>query len=343
MAVEPHPKTAERRSPQGPSGDAERDVTLEARGVRRAYGDLVALDDLTFSARAGEVLGLLGRNGAGKTTAIRVLTTILEPSAGSFAVGGVPHTRPAEIRRRVGVLPESAGYPESQTPLEFLRYHARLFGHSRASAAAAAAALLADVGLADRASSAIAHLSRGMRQRLGIARALIGRPAVVFFDEPTLGLDPAGQAQVLRIVERIAAERGVTVVLSTHVLGEVEEVCSRVLILRSGRLVADGPVAEVARRAAAPRTGRLRVPAGLRDRALTVLAGTPGVGGARAADGRPDWLTVTLDEDPGADGASPVRVDGAVRALAEAGIPLLAFELEGARLSDAFLAMTEGG
>jgi ABC-2 type transport system ATP-binding protein len=179
-----------------------------------------------------------------------------------------------------------------------------------------------------------------MRQRLGIARALIGEPAVVFLDEPTLGLDPAGQAQVLRMVERIARDRAVTVVLSTHLLAEVEDVCSRVAILNRGRLVADGTVAEVTRRAAAPRRGRFRVPIDLRRRALTVLARADGMDDAKPAEGRPDWITVTLDEAPEIATAPRVRIDAAARALAEAGIPVLAFELDGARLSDAFLAMT---
>ena len=338
MAAMPRPTPAEDAAASPEPGGAA--VTLEAHGLRATYGSLVALDDLTFTAREGEVLGLLGPNGAGKTTAIRVLTTIAAPAAGSFAVAGVPHTRPAEIRRRVGVLPESAGYPEAQTATEFLRYFGRLHGRSRADAAATAGALLDEVGLAGRASSQIAHFSRGMRQRLGIARALIGDPAVVFLDEPTLGLDPAGQAQVLRMVQRIASERGVTVVLSTHVLADVEAVCSRVLILNRGRVVADGTVADVARRAAAPRRGRFRVPVALRDRAVGVLAGARGMADVAPAEGRPDWVTATLDEEPAIPATGHVRVDTVMRVLADAGIPVLAFELDGARLSDAFLAMT---
>ena len=235
-------------------------MKLEVHGLRKAYGALIALDDLSFEAGAGEVVGLLGPNGAGKTTAIRVLTTILAPSGGTFTVAGVPHTRPAEIRRRVGVLPESAGYPGQQTGAEFLRFHARLFGHSRASAGATAGELLDQVGLADRGSMRISAYSRGMRQRLGIARALVNDPEVVFFDEPTLGLDPAGQRQVLALIEAIARERRATVLLSTHFLGEVEDTCSRVLILNRGRVVAAGTVSEVTRRAAAPRGGAARRP-----------------------------------------------------------------------------------
>ena len=309
-------------------------MTLEAHALTKAYRTLVALHELSFVAGAGEVIGLLGPNGAGKTTAIRLLTTILAPSGGRFAVAGIPHSRPTEIRRRIGVLPESAGYPDRQTGAEFLRYHARLYGHPAPSARVTAAALLEEVGLAERGGSPIANYSRGMRQRLGIARALLNDPAVVFLDEPTLGLDPAGQEQVLRVVRAVSRERAATVILSTHLLAEVEEVCSRVLILNRWRLVADGTVAEVARQAAAPRRGRFRVPAEARDGAVLALAAIPDLGGVRSDDGRAGWLVVD---------APDVDVQGATAALGAAGIPVLAFELEGARLSDAYLAMTEAG
>ena len=243
----------------------DRGVTLEAQGLKKAYGRVVAVEDLSLVAHQGEIIGLLGPNGAGKTTAIRVLTTIFRPTSGSFEVAGIPHTRPAEIRRRIGVLPESAGYPDQQTGEEFLRYHARLYGHSRERARSAADGLLAEVGLRERKTSLIGSYSRGMRQRLGIARSLINDPQVVFFDEPTLGLDPAGQRQILGLVSGIARERGATVVLSTHFLAEVEDTCSRVVILNRGRVIAEGTVAEVTRLAAAPRRGRFRVPAELRD------------------------------------------------------------------------------
>ncbi len=270
---------------------------IEALGIAKRYGSRVAVADLTFSAARGEVLGVLGPNGAGKTTAIRVLTTILEPTSGSFSVAGVPHTRPSEIRAQIGVLPESAGYPGQQTGAEYLRYHARLHGHSRASAAEIARTLLGEVGLGDRGGSLVGSYSRGMRQRLGIARALVNEPSVVFLDEPTLGLDPAGQQQILGTIGRIAAERGATVLLSTHLLAEVEEICSRVLILNQGRVAAEGTVAEVARLAAAPRTAT---------------------------------ITIDVEDAP-----------RALEALAGAGVPVQAHELERARLSDAFLAMTE--
>ena len=311
-------------------------AAVEADGVRKRYGDFVAVDDLTFSVEPGEILGLLGPNGAGKTTAIRVLTTLLAPTRGTFAVAGIPQNRPAEIRRRIGVLPESAGYPERQTGAEFIRYHARLYGHERASAASTADRLLADVGLHDRRRSLIAGYSRGMRQRLGIARALVNEPQVVFLDEPTLGLDPAGQRQVLALVRRIAREHGAAVLLSTHLLAEVEEVCSRVLILKRGRVAAAGTVSEIVRQAAAPRSARLRVAPERVEEALTVLTRSPGIELVTPTDGLPGSLIATLDRK-----TSNGEMNEGLRLLAEAGIPLLSFELEGVRLSDAFLAMTE--
>jgi ABC-2 type transport system ATP-binding protein len=311
-------------------------ASVEARGVRKEYGDLVAVEDLTFAVERGQILGVLGPNGAGKTTAIRVLTTILAPTRGTFVVAGVPHTRPADIRRRIGVLPESAGYPERQTGEEYLRYHARLYGHGTQSARAVADALLAEAGLSERRRSPIDSYSRGMRQRLGIARALVNEPQVVFLDEPTLGLDPAGQRQVLALVRRIAHERGTTVLLSTHLLAEVEETCSRVLILNRGRVAAEGTVAEVSRQAAAPRSARLRVSAEAAPEALRILASERGIRAVEPTDGQPGTLALTLEDDQG------VRlIHDALCALADAGFPVLFFELEGARLSDAFLAMTE--
>src|SRR6266508_2744626 len=166
------------------------DVALQTQSLRKSYGDVVAVESLSLQVDSGSVVGFLGPNGAGKTTVIRMLSTVLAPDAGTFSVAGVPHTRPLEIRRRLGVLPESAGYPTAQTAEEWLTFHARLFGRTTADAR-------------------------------GTARALVNDPQVVFLDEPTLGLDPAGQLQVLDLVSRIAREHGVTVVLSTHLLAEV--------------------------------------------------------------------------------------------------------------------------
>jgi ABC-2 type transport system ATP-binding protein len=314
-------------------------AAVEANGIAKRYGARVALEDLTFAVQGGEIVGVLGPNGAGKTTAIRILTTILRPDRGSFAVAGIPSTEPARIRARVGVLPESAGYPERQRGEEYLRFHARLYGHSSASARAVTRALLDEVGLGERGRSLIATYSRGMRQRLGIARALVNDPAVVFLDEPTLGLDPAGQRDILARVRALADERGAAVLLSTHLLDEVEENCSRVLILHRGRVVAAGAVADIVRRAAAPRQARLRVAPEAAERALAALRNASAVQEAAPAGGAAGWLIVQLTAVP--DGAAATPLNAVLTPLVDAGVPLLACELEGARLSDAFLAVTE--
>ncbi|MFS8095683.1 ABC transporter ATP-binding protein [Lentzea alba] len=305
-------------------------VSLEARELSKWFGSRTAVDSVSFAVQEGEVIGLLGPNGAGKTTTIRMLSTILSPTGGDFAVAGVPSSRPADIRARIGVLPESAGYPAFQTGLEYLMYHGRLFGLSRAEARQTAVRLLKQVGLADRAQSRIATYSRGMRQRLGIARALVNNPSVVFLDEPTLGLDPAGQREILTLVRTIAEARGTTVVLSTHTLPEVEQVCSSVLILNQGKVLASGSVAEVtSTEAAGHQSGRLRVPPEEMARAAEVLRRVPGV----SVEVLKDVVTVTS-----ADG-----MNNALSAVLDAGLTVVAFEVDGARLSDAFLAMTRGG
>ena len=178
-----------------------------------------------------------------------------------------------------------------------------------------------------------------MKQRLGIARALVNDPAVVFLDEPSLGLDPAGQREVLRLVDGIARERGATVVLSTHFLAEVEDACSRALILNRGRVVADGTVAEITRRAAAPRSGRVCVQPDLRPLALEALQGAGGLSAVQALADQPGWMTVQM------------AVDGAVDARAEFAdacgsdrrrtSPRWRSSSRARGCSDAFLSMTE--
>jgi ABC-2 type transport system ATP-binding protein len=313
-------------------------TAVEAEGLTRIYGDVTAVDGLTFSVEPGRILGVLGPNGAGKTTAIRMLTTILPPSSGRFAVAGIPGGREREIRGRIGVLPESAGYPARETGEEYLAYHARLHGCAAGEAGATARRLLAEVGLDGRGSALIHTYSRGMRQRLGIARALVNDPAVVFLDEPTLGLDPHGQRDVLQMVRRLAGERGVTVLLSTHLLDEVEQVCTDVIILNRGRVAALGPVSAVVSRAAAPRSARLRTDPDRLEEAARLLAAVEVVTAARFTGGRPG--EVSIEFSPALEASEAAAA--ALAALLDAGVPVAEFTLEGGRLSDAFLEVVSG-
>jgi ABC-2 type transport system ATP-binding protein len=239
------------------------------------------------------------------------------------------------------VLPENAGYPGHQTGREYLRFFARLYGLGSGTARGAADRLLAEVGLDERAGSPIRSYSQGMRRRLGIARALINNPRVVFLDEPTLGLDPAVRVQVLGIVRNLAERSGVTIVLSTHTLPEVEEVCSKVLILDRGRVQASGTVADVIRTARVEPSARLRVPTELVERARQVLADLAGFS-VDQAEGRPDVLRIAFRPPSGAEASRPDGMNAALAAVTDAGVPVLSFEVDGVRLSDAFLTMTGG-
>ena len=315
-------------------------ISVEAIHLTKHYGAYNAVDDVSFSGSQGEIIGLLGPNGAGKTTTIRLLTTVLGPTSGEFSIAGHQSTAASEIRRCIGVLPESSGYPSHQTGGEYLRFYARLYGLSRRQARSLSAELLAAVGLEQWGRSRISIYSRGMRQRLGIARALVNDPSVVFLDEPTLGLDPAGQAQVLDIIRTVANARDATVVLSTHLLPEVEQVCSKVVILNQGRVVVFGSVGEVIRRALIEHSAHIRVPLHHVERARQALMHFPGLT-INQVEGQPDLLRIAVETPGAASAASPAEaMNTGLTAVTAAGIPVLRFELEGARLSDAFLKMT---
>lgn len=317
------------------------DTALDVVALSRRYGALTAVDRISFTANAGDVIGLLGPNGAGKTTTIRLLTTMLEPTSGDFWVAGQHARQVTEIRRRIGVLPESSGYPRHQTGWDYLRYHARLHGLRRRVAEGVVDRLLAEVGLDERAGSPISHYSRGMRQRLGVARALVNDPAVIFLDEPTLGLDPASQVHVLGIIREIAKVRSATVLLSTHTLPEVEQVCSRVVILDRGRLVMSGSVGEVIEAAVVVRSARLRVPIDQVERARRAVAELSGLEVDEVQE-QPALLRIVAGASPESPGTQDV-MNAALVAVAAAGVPVLSYEVDGARLSEAFLRVTTEG
>lgn len=318
-------------------------IILTAEGLNKSYDKRQALKELSFSLAAGRILGFLGPNGAGKTTAIRILTTILEPSAGHFTIDGVSSRDPDTIRRRIGVLPESLGFPKHLMGLEYVTYFGQLYGQSLADARRNARRLLAEVGLERRATSLIGSYSRGMRQRLGIARALVNDPVVLFLDEPTLGLDPRGQQELLTLVRRIAQDRSVGIIMCSHALSEIEVVCDEVIILSLGRVVAKGTVAEVLARARGSVTGndgvRIRVTPSSIATAQRVLTGVPGVTRVAAVDERGGWLLVELAA--GAGGPAGSTYNHLLEPLIIANISIQGFVAEGARLQDAFFQLTE--
>jgi ABC-2 type transport system ATP-binding protein len=319
---------------------------LVAKDLRKSYGQREALKGLSFSLNAGRILGFLGPNGAGKTTAIRILTTILEPDSGHFVVNGISSDDPVELRRKIGVLPESLGFHKQMTGIECLIFFGRLYGRSAAQAKATGMTLLEEVGLDLRSKSLIGSYSRGMRQRLGIARTLVNDPSVLFLDEPTLGLDPRGQQELLELIERIARERNVGVILCSHDLPEVESICDDVLIMNLGQVVASGPVAEVigrTRRNAAQGSGmRVNIPLPSIAEARQVLESAPNVLRVTHRSEDAGWLRVEFNDAAPGNAAENLYLNNRVlEALIRAEIPILGFEAERSRLQDVFLHLTE--
>ncbi len=319
---------------------------LVAKDLRKFYGNREALRGLSFSLKAGRILGFLGPNGAGKTTSIRILTTILEPDAGHFVVDGISSDHPNEIRRRIGVMPEAFGLPKQMTGIEYVSFYGQLYGLTAGEARKRGMELLKEVGLAHRAKSLTSTYSHGMRQRVAIARALVNDPAVIFLDEPTIGLDPRGQQELLDLIRQIVQERNAGVILCSHLLSEVESTCDDVVILNSGQIIASGTVAEVtgqSRRGGVMQRGGLRVqvPTASVAEARQVLAVMPNVMKVTSASDDSGWLRVEFaDQDKAIASDDPYLNNRMLEALIRAEIPILSFEPEGGRLQDVFLHLT---
>jgi ABC-2 type transport system ATP-binding protein len=215
---------------------------LELQGLTRRYGELVALDDLSFTVAEGQLFGFVGPNGAGKTTAMRIILGVLAPDAGEVRWRGRPMTD--EIRKRLGYLPEERGLYPKMRVRDQLEYFARLHGLSAGDAQSAAGYWIERLGVADRADDRVEQLSLGNQQRVQLAAALVHNPEVLVLDEPFSGLDPVGVDVLAEVLADRAAD-GIPVIFSSHQLELVERLCEAVAIINRGRLVASGPVEEL--------------------------------------------------------------------------------------------------
>ena len=236
---------------------------IEAEGLTKRFGGRMAVDAATFRVERGETVGFLGPNGAGKSTTMRMLTGYLAPSAGAARVNGHDVERePLAARRSVGYLPESNPLYRDMRVGEFLRYRARIKGLDRGGRERSVAESMDRCRVAEARDRVIGQLSKGYRQRVGLADSLLGKPPLLILDEPTVGLDPNQVVETRQLIRELGRDR--TVFLSTHVLQEVEWLCPRVLIIDRGRLVAEGDAGELARRHARERVVALEVlaPAG---------------------------------------------------------------------------------
>lgn len=217
---------------------------IRISNLSRHYGDFKAVDDVSFEIQQGEVIGLLGHNGAGKTTIMKMITGFLEPTSGTIEVDGLfvgPDTQ--KIKHRIGYLPENCPAWPEMTVIDYLEYQAGLHGLPKQHIQQAVARALYRTALKEKAMSTIHTLSRGYRQRVGVAQAILHAPDIIILDEPTNGLDPTQILQMRKLIRELAEKA--TVIISTHILQEVQAVCDRVLIMRNGKMVVDSRLADL--------------------------------------------------------------------------------------------------
>ncbi|SHG21177.1 ABC transporter ATP-binding protein [Ornithinibacillus halophilus] len=223
------------------------EAIINIKNLTKIYDDVPAVEQLSLSINKGEIFGLLGPNGAGKSTTIFMLLGLTEPTSGSIKVCGIDSTKsPLGVKQRVGYLPDDLGFYQNMTGLENLLYTAQLNGISREVAEKRAHHLLNQVGLEDAIHKKTGKYSRGMKQRLGLADVLIKEPEVIILDEPTLGIDPKGVRELLHLIKKLNQEKNLTVLLSSHHLHQVQQVCDRVGIFVKGKLLAKGTLNELA-------------------------------------------------------------------------------------------------
>ena len=226
----------------------EREIVIRIEELTKRYGAQTAVDRLSLEVAAGEIFGFLGPNGAGKTTTMLMLLGLTEPTSGTVRVCGFDPARdPLKVKEIIGYLPENVGFYEDMDARQNLRYIARLNGIPDRVSAGKIDTLLDEVDLAKEADKKVGSYSKGMRQRLGIAEVLIKEPRVIFLDEPTIGLDPDGTNRMLDLIQGMSRERQMTIFFSSHLLDQVQRISDRIGIMIRGKLVAAGPLAELAK------------------------------------------------------------------------------------------------
>lgn len=283
---------------------------INVESLTRVYGTFNAVSEVSFSISKGEVVGLLGHNGAGKSTIMKMLTGYLEPTAGTIRVDGLEMGRDTRaIQARIGYLPENCPVWPEMTVIDFLAYHADLSGVAPSLRSGAIARAIRRTALSEKASARIETLSRGYRQRVGVAQAILHDPDIVILDEPTNGLDPTQVGEMRGLIRELS--RSATVILSTHVLQEVRAVCERVLIMRAGKLEVDERIEALEYASGLT----LSTDRDLSDR-LAALAGVTGVTKQIQAAGR---IRFQLD-------AAPEAAPAVARAVCETGAQLFALE-----------------
>jgi ABC-2 type transport system ATP-binding protein len=313
------------------------DVMIEVAGLTKDYGSYRAVDQVSFSVRRGEVLGFLGPNGAGKSTTMKMLTCYLSPTAGRAKVAGHDvFDESIEVRRRIGYLPEDTPIYRDMTVVEYLRFAAEMRGMDTAKIDSRIKEIGQRCGLASVAGKLVGELSKGFRQRVGLAQAMLHDPDILILDEPTSGLDPNQIVEIRSLIKEIGQEK--TVILSTHILPEVQATCSRIVIISGGKLVADGTPDSLR---AAEKGGRYRVvfeSNGVSADAIRERLGSlAGVARCSTVTGEPGAHAFAIDAAAADDLRKPI-----FRAAVDNRWPLLELTRESASLEDVFRNLTTG-
>ncbi len=307
---------------------------ITASGITKRYGSLLALDNVSFTVGEGEIVGLLGANGAGKSTTMNILTGFLAPTAGSVTVDGVDLLQdPRAVKRAIGYLPETPPVYPDMTVWEYLSFVYDLKG-SDLDREPHLSEIIDATRIRDVKNRLIRNLSKGYRQRVGIAEALVGNPKILIFDEPTNGLDPKQIIEIRNLLRTLAKKH--TVFLSTHILSEVQAVCDRVLMIDKGRLVLDAPVSDITRTADGYEKYRFRIETSERGRAFSALKAIPRVGFVVVSD-LPSGGAYTFTVESEGDVTRDVFA-----VCAKENWPLLEAKKEDASLEELFLRIVDG-
>jgi len=306
---------------------------IEVESLTKRYGRATAVDGISFRVEKGEILGFLGPNGAGKTTTMRILTCYLPPTGGTARVGGYDvFSQPMEVRRRVGYLPETPPlYPDMEVG-EYLTFCAKIKGVAPKERKPRVGDAIEKCRVGDVRSTLIGKLSKGYRQRVGLAQAILHNPDVLILDEPTAGLDPKQIIETRELIRGLGGEH--TVVLSTHILPEVSMTCGRVVIINKGRVVAEDSPENLTRRLTGAGTLRLEV-RGEEPAVLEAVRGVPGVLAARVRGGHDGAVVLDVEAEAGTDVRSEVA-----QAVVTGGHGLLGLEQHGMSLEEIFLHLT---
>jgi ABC-2 type transport system ATP-binding protein len=302
---------------------------ISAENLTKVYGKRTALDDVSFEVPEGEIFGFVGPNGAGKTTTLRILAALLEPTSGRASIDGADVAKqPQQVHSRIGYMPDFFGVYDQLTVAEYLDFYASCYRQPKQRRNKIVSELLDLIGLAERRDQAVDTLSRGMKQRLCLARALVHDPVVLLLDEPASGLDPRARVEMREILRELR-RMGKTIIISSHILPELTELCTMIGIIDQGRMRATGQVQEVIRKLSAGRRVRITI-VGDREQAVAILEPLAAVSRVDISDGAIE-ATYEGDDSTAAD---------ILQALTAEGVKVSAFSPVDGGLEEAFMRVT---